>query len=167
MNDNAPKLRAFMEEVRKPGYLARAHQRAQRRKSAWNILLIPLGLFSVVGFTYIFFQIMWRIHIAIYPEHAGRLHEFWGGGISFPSFISSFLLLMPLFFASLPLGLMLANCVAWCVGPARRAFDREAQGVKWASLHEAMSGLWAIARMVVPLCLLLSFIGAVTLRNLK
>ena len=116
---------------------------------------------------YVLFQVMWRVHTVIYPEHAGSLREFWGKGIGFPSFVSSFLLAMPLFFAAIPLGLLFANCIAWCVLPARRAFEREAEGVKWPSFRESMYGLWKMAKFIVPICLLLSFIGAVTLKNLK
>ncbi len=167
MENEPPNLQNIDKELRTQGYVERAQQRAQRRKSPWNLLLIPFGIGGVAGSAYLLFQIMWRIHIAFYPDHAGRFGEFWGEGVSFPSFISSFLLLIPLLFAGLLIGLMFANCVAWCIAPARRAFDREAEGVKWASFRESMHGLWAIGRIVVPVCLLLSFIGAATLKSLR
>ncbi len=167
MEDERANLRNISKELRTPGYARRARQRAQRRKSPWNLLLIPFGIGGVGGSAYILFQIMWRIHVALYPGHAGRFNEFWQGGVSFASFVSSFLLLVPLFVASLPIGLMFTNCVAWCIVPARRAFEREAEGVKWASFRESMRGLWVIVRIVVPGCLLLSFIGAATLRSLR
>jgi hypothetical protein len=110
---------------------------------------------------------MWRIHTLFFPAHAGRLSEFWQKGISFSSFVSSFILLMPLLVASVPLGMILANGVAWCIRPARRAFDHEAQGVKWASFPEAMGLLWRLSLIVVPICLVLSFVGAATLKNLR
>ena len=122
---------------------------------------------GIAGSAYVLFQIMWWIHITLYPGHAGRFNEFWQEGVSFQSFVSSFLMLIPLLFAALLIGLMFANCVAWCVVPARRAFDREAKGLKWASFRESMGGLWVIARILVPGCLLLSFIGAATLRSLR
>lgn len=160
-------MRNILKELRTPGYLGRAQQRAQRRKSPWNLILIPLGFGWIAGSAYVLFQLMWRVHTAIYPEHTGRFSEFWGRGISFTSFVSSFLLMMPLLVAAVPLGLLFSNCIAWCVIPARKAFAKEAEGVKGASFREAMQGLWVFAKILVPICLLLSFAGAVTLKNLK
>lgn len=167
MDDETPRLRDVTNELRTPGYLKRTQERAQRRRSPWNLLLIPFFTLGGGGSAYLLFQAMWRIHLLFYPEHAGRVTEFWRSGLSFRSFVSSFLLLMPLLFASVPIGLILANALAWCVSPARRAFEREAEGVKWASFRQSMHGLWLMARLVVPACFLLSFIGAATLKNLR
>ncbi|HSR10722.1 MAG TPA: hypothetical protein VLS90_04710, partial [Thermodesulfobacteriota bacterium] len=88
-------------------------------------------------------------------------------GIGFQPFISSFLLLIPIILASIPLGLVVANCIAWCIPPARRVFDREAEGIEWAAFGDAMGGLAKMSLILVPICLLLSFVGAATLRSLK
>lgn len=159
--------KSLRNELLTPGYIARAHERAQRRKSAWNIILIPLVLCGWGSITYGLFRVMWHVHTLLYPAHAGRLPEFWGRNISGPSFISSFMLLIPLLFAAIPLGMMAANFVAWWIPPARRAFEREAQGVEWASFPEAMSSLCRFSLVLVPLGLLLSFVGAATLKNLR
>src|SRR5262249_8644481 len=95
-------LRALAKEGFSEGYVKRARVRAQRRKSAWNLVLIPLVVGGVGGTMYVLFRTMWYIHTVIYPAHVGRLAEFWGKNMSFASFVSSFLLLMPLFFAALP-----------------------------------------------------------------
>lgn len=113
------------------------------------------------------FQIMWRVHTAIYPAHTGRLHELWGSGISVGSFVSSVLLVVPLFFAALPIGMILANLAAWLIPPARRAFTREAEGVEGASFRQATCELGKLALILVPICLLLSGIGAATLGSLR
>jgi hypothetical protein len=159
-------LRDMAKEVTSHGYFGRARQRAQRRKSVWNLLLIPLVFGFVVATTYVLFRVMWEVHTAIYPSHVGRLAEFWGKNISLGSFVSSLLLLLPLFFASLPIGMILANLIAWLIPSARRIFDREAEGVAGASFTEAISGLWKVALVLVPICLVLSSIGAATLRDL-
>jgi len=165
---NAPRtLHGLVKEVFSDGYFKRARQRAQRRKSPWNFVLIPLVIGGVSATLYVLFQLMWHVHIAIYPAHAGRLGEFWGKGIGFTSFLSSFLLAMPLFFAALPIGMILANLVAWLISPARRVFAREAEGVEGASFGQAMFELGKVALVVVPICLLLSAIGAATLRDLR
>jgi hypothetical protein len=126
---NTPRtLRAMAREIFSSGYIGRARLRAQRRKSAWNLVLVPLGAGSVAGTMYLLFQVMWRLHTAIYPAHTGKLGEFWGTGIGSGAFISSFLLVAPLFFAALPIGMILANLLAWTIPPVRRAFMREAEG---------------------------------------
>jgi hypothetical protein len=162
-----PQDESFQREIRTPGYFERARQRAQRRKSPWNVLLVPLVFCGVAAVAYTLFRAMWRIHTLFFPAHAGRLSEFWQKGISCSAFVSSFILLMPLLVASVPLGMILANAVAWCIRPARRAFNREAQGVKWAAFPEAMGLLWPLSLIVVPICLVLSFVGAATLKNLR
>lgn len=167
MEDERPRLPNFNKELRTPGYAQRARQRARRRRSPWRLLLIPPGIAGIGGSAYLLFQLMWCVHITLYPDHAGRVDEFWRAGVGFPSFVSSSLMLIPLLFAALLIGLMFANCVAWCVAPARRVFDREAEGVKWSSFRGSMWGLWVIARIAIPGCLLLSFIGAATLRSLR
>ena len=160
-------LRDISKEAFSKGYIARARQRAQRRKSAWNLILIPLGFGGIAGTTYVLFRIMWQVHVAIYPAHAGRLSEFWGQDISFGSFFSSFLLLIPLFFAAIPVGLILTNMIAWLIPPARRTFAREAEGVVGASFADATSELAKIALIIVPICLAISSVGAATLRDLQ
>lgn len=165
---NAPRtLRGITREVFSRGYLRRARARARRRKSPWNAVLVPLGLGAVGGTTYGLFRAMWWLHTVIYPAHAGKLGEFWGRGIGFGAFVSSFLLVIPLFIAAIPIGMMLANLVVWMIPPARRAFTEEAQGVEGASFGEAMPELFTLARFIVPVCLLLSLLGAATLRSLR
>ena len=167
MGNTPTTLRNIAEELFTPGYSARACERARHQQSPWNLLFLAFGFAGIGEISYLLFQVMWRVHVAFYPEHAGRFSEFWNTGISFRPFVSSFLLMIPLIFASIPLGFMFACFSIWCIGPARRAMEREAEGVKWASFHESMRVLWLIALIVVPVCLLLSFIGATTLRSLK
>jgi hypothetical protein len=155
------------KEVASEGYLDRARQRAARRKSPWNLLLIPLGLAGIAGTVYVLVQLMWRVHTLLYPSHVGRFHEFWGNGISAGVFVSSSLLVVPLFVAAIPLGMLLANIVAWFIPPARSAFAREAEGVEGASFRQATGELGKLALIIVPICLLLSGIGAATLSHLR
>lgn len=159
----------ILKEVFSKGYFSRAQIRAKRRRSPWNLILIPLVIGGIGSVCYGLFQVMWRIHTIIYPEHIGRFNEFWQGqdGLSARSFVSSFLLIIPLFFASIPLGLILANLIAWCIPPARQAFEKEAKGHKFTSFKEAMTGLFQLALVIVPICLVLSLIGAITLKRMK
>jgi len=167
MNDRLFPKDTIFKEIFSKGYFKRARIRAQRRKSLWNIVLVLFALLGIGVSCYGLFQLSWRVHTFIYPEHMGRFNEFWQEGISGRAFISSFLLIIPLFFAAIPLGLMFANCIAWCIPLARKTFEKEAKGHKFTSFKESMSGLFKFSLIIVPICLILSLIGAATLKNLK
>jgi hypothetical protein len=172
MKDTRPTLRTISKEIFSKGYLRRAHKRADRRKSLWNVPCV-VGGFLLIGVLWrTLLHAMWYVHTLFYPEHAGSFSAVFGNFIgdssprisdaSFPCV----LLEMPLLFASIPLGFLIANFIMWCIPPARKAMDREAQGIKWGTFVEAQAFLFKIVLIVVPSCLVLSFIGAVTLRHL-
>jgi hypothetical protein len=128
---------------------------------------VPLVLAGIPSITYALFQIMWTVHTTFYPQHAGHLGEFWGRRLGFSAFVPSFLLVVPLFFAAIPVTMMIANCLAWLVTPARRAFEREGEADAALSFSGAMSGLWGVSKWMVPICLILSLLGAATLAHLR
>lgn len=158
---------SIWKEVSSAGYLDRVRARASKRTSPWNLLLIPLFLAGFFLIPYVLFRCMWAVHIFLYPAHNGHLGEFWGRGIGFPSFVSSFLLLIPLVFAGVPMSMMMANCITWFIPAARGAFRREGEVEPAFSFPVAMRQLWRVSRVMVPICLLLSLVGAGTLVNLR
>ena len=85
-------LRRIADEVFSAGFLGRARLRARRRRSPWNLVLIPLFLGGAGAAGYAFFTLVWHVHTWIYPAHSGRLRDFWPRGLGFPAFVSSFLL---------------------------------------------------------------------------
>jgi len=144
-------------------YVEGAQKRASRRRSPWNLILIPFVIvFSVLAYGGQL-RLLWMINIVFYPEHVGRFQEFWRGSVG----LSGFLLVFPVLFSSMILGMMSANILSWCILPVRRIFDREAGGDKRLSFVGSLKGLGRIALVLVPLCLLLGFIGAITLKSLK
>jgi len=90
-------------------YLA-ARIRAQRRHGPWNLVLIPFGMAGWLGTWYLLFRLVWSFHRALYPQHL--FADFWGDGISFASFVSTFLMLVGPSAGALCIGLVVANCVA-------------------------------------------------------
>ena len=148
-------------------YIQEAQTRARRRKSPWNLILIPLLFIGAVPVYIIQFKILWLVHIFRYPSHSGHVSEFWQRGISFGAFISSFLMGIPILVSSVALGMIIANLLAWCIIPVRRVFDKEAQGVKGTSFRESMMALGKIAAYLVPICFILGLIGAFTLKSLR
>ena len=133
------------------GYYDQARVRAQRRKSPWNFLLIPLvlgglalvyvGLFLVVAF----FQ------QASAPE---------GAYLFSSSSKGEGLMHLPLLVASVAPGMMLGNCVAWCIPPARRTFEGEAEGHSGTSFASAMADLFKGGGVILLVCLPISLLGS-------
>jgi len=70
-------------------------------------------------------------------------------------------MVLPLFFPSIAIGLMFANVVVWCIRPAQKALDREAEGHNGADFSSSMKGLAKVVAITLPLALLLSFVGGI------
>ena len=146
-------------------WYAGARHRAQRRKSLWNGILLPLGLLAVGGIWYGLFRVVWAFHLQWYPQH--ELRNFWGKGISFWSFVPSFLMVFALAPGALCSGLALTNCVAWLIRPARRTFDKEAAGYSGTGFQEATGILFRIAVWTLSVGLIVSLIAACALKDLQ
>lgn len=146
-------------------YYAGARQRAKRRKSAWNALLIPFCFGSWLAIWYGLFRVVWLFHVSIYPEH--QLRDFWQDGISFRSFVPSFLMVFALMPVAMIAGFMLGNSLLWLVAPIRRIFEAEARGHAGTSFRVSMRGLFKFGVWVFPIGLAISFLAASFLRSLR
>jgi len=142
-----------------------ARSRAQRRHSLWNFILIPLGLSGWLGSWYGLFRLVWAVHVCLYPQHS--LGNFWQEGISFQSFLSSFLMTFALAPGTLCVGLIFANCLSWLLPPARRVFDVESVGYRGTSFREATGALLKVALWAVPAGLIIALVSATLLTSLK
>jgi hypothetical protein len=127
--------------------------------------LIPPALFGWLGSWYGFFRIVWAFHQTLYPQHA--FHDFWQEGISFASFVLSFLMLFGPFFGAICLGLIFANCVAWLIPLARRALNAEAEGYRGTGFRESTGALLRCAKWAVPGGLIISLVAASLLKSLR
>ena len=141
-----------------------AQQRAQRRKSPWNVILLPLGLAAAGATWYGIFRLVWAFHIQWYPHH--ELHDFWGSGIGFRSFVPSFLMVFALTPGALCVGMAAANCLAWLVRPARRTFAEEAVGHPGTGFRESTVALFRLAAWVLALGFTVALLGACFLKSL-
>jgi hypothetical protein len=142
-----------------------ARYRARRRKSAWNLILVPFAFISGIATWYGLFRVVWAFHLAFYPEH--RLQDFWREGISFASFVPSFLMVFGLAPGAICAGFVLANCAAWFIPPARRALDLEAVGYPGAGFRDANSTLLKIGAWSLCAGVLIAMAAAYTLGSLK
>ena len=100
----------------------------------------------------------------IYPDH--RLQDFWRKGISFSSFVPSFLMVFAPMPGAIALGFALANCVAWLIPPARRVFEREAVGYPDTRFAEATTLLLKVTAWTLPPGLAVALFSAWVLRSL-
>lgn len=132
--------------------IAEAQGRAKRRKSKWNLLLIPLGLISIAVTWFLLANFIASVHRLYYPsQHFGQSKSNLGGILMF----------VPILVPSITVGFMLSNCIIWCILPARKVLDQEAKGVKGASFRKSMRDLAIITAVVLPIALLLGFLGAI------
>ena len=146
-------------------YYAGARQRAKRRKSAWNALLIPFCFGSWLAIWFGLFKAVWLFHVYIYPEH--QLHDFWKEGITLRSFVPSFLMVFALTPGALISGFMLGNALLWMITPIRRIFEAEAQDYPGTSFRASMRGLFKFWIWIFPLGLAVAFLAAFFLRSLR
>jgi hypothetical protein len=142
-----------------------ARNRARRRHSTWNLLLIPLCLAGWLGTWYLLFRLVWAFHRLLYPQHL--LAEFWGKGISFTSFVPSFLMVFAPAAGALCFGLMIANCLVWLIPPARRTLDAEAVGYPGTGFREATTALLRLAGWTLPTGMAIAILAASMLRSMR
>lgn len=146
-------------------WFERAHRREQRRKSPWNFLLFLLSFGNFFLVWYTCFRLVWAVHTSVYPDHEFR--DFWPKGISFLSFVPSFLMLFAPSLGSLGLGFILANLMMWLIPPARRAFEEESIDYPGTSFAEAMRGLVKVTGWLMGVGLSVALIAALCLTTLK
>jgi hypothetical protein len=134
------------------GYITAARIRAKRRKSLWNLLLIPcywipwlaLWMASAIGFGRFYTRIHPGIEVRILPDAIGGV-----------------LIAIGLLFAWLAPAMLIANALVSLVPPARRAFEREAATVPGTDRASADRGLLWLGSYVTPAGLALALVGLV------
>ena len=168
MFDYFAKVRDYFVKARNRArrQIVKARNRARRKRSAWNLLSFAVGLLVTGLLWWLLCEVVWRLHVVWFPEHGPRKGDFWAEGISFWPFVSSFLMVVPLFLPALSGGMLIANCMLRLIPFVRRVLDKEAQEDPGTDYRSAQRGLlWAtaiIAILTVPLAVL----GAYTLQRL-
>ena len=132
-------------------YLDKADNRVKRRKSLWNLILVPLMIICVGSVYFLFWKLAANFQNSLIPNNV----IFWSY-----TRIGSIFMFIPLFFPSIPLGLMFANFIAWCIAPARKAFNREAQGDKHVSFRNTTKYLFYCSMVLMWITFPVSFVGA-------
>src|SRR5262245_44682249 len=99
------------------GYITEARQRAGRRRSPWNLLLIPCYMVPWFALVFVSVVSLGRLH--------GVVHETGGFRVP-PDCVGGILIAVGSLFAWLGPAMIVANLLVSVVPPARRALDREA-----------------------------------------
>lgn len=127
-----------------------ARLRAGRRRSRWNLLLIPCyfipWLLLVFGSALMFGRLYALIHAT---DRVGVLPETIGG----------ILIAVGLLFAWLAPSMITANQLVSAVPAARRALDQEATSVPGTDRRSANRALLRVCRYLVPVGLLVALAG--------
>lgn len=130
-------------------YFQRARQRAQRRKSPWNLILIPLAIGGIGTAWFLLARGLLNLQHIFIPDSA-----ILSGYIR----VGSILMFVFPVFPSIGIGMIMANLIAWCIPPARKVFEKEAKGIKSTSFTKANRHLIIFSLIlfaaVAPMCLL-------------
>jgi hypothetical protein len=130
-------------------YLDEARQRATRRRSPWDLLLIPAFVASL--------GLLWWFFVALLLVAHGNLYL--GQDLaSTPRGVGPILTTVSPLFAAIPLGMLFANALVWLIPPARRALEREALAPR-ASFQTTQGCLLRGTTLMVPIALALGILG--------
>lgn len=132
-------------------YVESAKKRASRRKSCWNLLLIPAVVFSVVILWGISFHVLELIHKGFHPGQTFSSHSKGLGAV---------LAAVAPFFAVIPIAMLVGNALVWLVPPARKALESESKKIIGASFLQTQRSLFTVASIIVPVAFVIAFIGA-------
>ena len=132
------------------GYLQRARLRAQRRKSPWNLVLIP---FALVGFT----MSWWLLSRPIFWVRSWGIPEdtFLGGGTR----VGLILFYVGLMFVAIGPGLLLSNICAWLISPMRSALEGEAAAHPGTDFKSGTQGLLKFSLLIFAIFYPIAWIG--------
>lgn len=156
MADEEPTLKNIGKELRTPGYWGRARERQRASKTIWDLVFLPVGFAAIGAYWYGFGKLFLWFHVLIYPADVTRLNALTTG----PMTVAQALMFLVPLFSSIPLGFMTSNVLMWLVPPARRASERKAKGVKWASFRESQLALFKAALVLVPIGAISGIVGA-------
>jgi hypothetical protein len=132
------------------GYVEEAQRRARRRRSGWNLLLIPALFACWLGGAYFLASALSALHQLRYPSQHLAASEG----------IGTILVVISALMAAFVPGMLISNIIVWLVLPARRALDREAKSVPRSRFRESQRGLLRIAVYLVPVSLAIGVVGA-------
>ncbi|HEX9084497.1 MAG TPA: hypothetical protein VF836_07145 [Gemmatimonadaceae bacterium] len=131
-------------------YLDEARQRARRRRSPWDLLLIPAFVSSLGLLWWFFVALLLVAHRNLYLDQDLA---------STPRGVGPILTTVSPLLAAIPLAMLFANALVWIIPPARRALEREAMLGPRASFQTTQGCLLRGSTLMVPIALALGILG--------
>jgi hypothetical protein len=131
-------------------YLNEARSRAKRRKSPWNILLIPAVVLPLLTLWWSTSAALSKLYRVI---HVGQ--QFRG----LPDGIGGIIMAVAPFFAWLGPSMIIGNMLVAAISPARRVLDAEAAPFPGTDRTSANRDLLRISLLLTPAGLLLGIVG--------
>ena len=128
-------------------FAERANARAGRRRSPWNLLLVPAAICPLAALWYVTARAL------------GTLYHNTPSSPFLPGFAGVLMALGPLFAWFAP-AMIIGNCLAWLVPAARRTFEQEAAPFPDVTFRSANAGFFKLAVFMTPVGLALGIIGA-------
>lgn len=132
-------------------YIEKARFRAQRRKSAWNLLLLPAIIIPLCAIWVGSYKILNTLHSTVHP---GQNFQITGKGIG------AVLAAVTPFFGALPVAMIIGNFLVWLIPPVRKVLDEEAKPFPSTSFINSQKQLLKLAYVLVPVSIALAIVGA-------
>ena len=133
------------------GYISQARQRARRKKSTWNLLLLPAVLIPLAIIWVGAVLLATVLHTSIYA----------GQTLNSATGIGPILTMIAPFFGAMPLAMLLGNTLVRLLPSARHALDMEAEAFPSTSFAASQTGLRRFAAYAVPVAVCICVFGAV------
>jgi hypothetical protein len=133
-------------------YISDARVRARRRKSPWNLLLIPA--------VFIPWLTLWWLSALLVGQFARLVHpdlEF----VLLPDTRGAILIALGLLFACLGPAMIIGDLLVALVPGARRTFETEAAPFPETQLKESIWGLLKFSAFLTPVGVLVAVVGAI------
>ncbi len=131
-------------------YLDEAQIRARRRRSAWNVLLIPAVLLPLGILAWGLILALQRLHQARYPTQ----------DLASASGFGPIATRVGALLAAIPLALLIGNRLVWLIAPGRRVLEHEASAVRGTGFADAQRQLIRFGTIAVPVLLGIAVVGA-------
>jgi hypothetical protein len=132
-------------------YVADTRERAKRRRSKWNLLLIPFAIAGIGLSWYGLTRPLLMLRTFFFPHDAFLMNGTRLGNIV--TYVAPG-------FSALGIGLVFANACIWMILPARRALDEEASGAKGVQFKASNVALLRFTGIVSAAALPLAVLGA-------
>lgn len=144
------------DELKQGTFLANAQARSRRRKSPWNLLMFALMFPAMYVLTVNGHRLIWALHVTFHPQQRGTEAAFWRQGMD----LARFLMALPMWFAALPVAMLIVNFVIYHIPPARRAMQAEDRGYKGVDYVSSQRAIARVALWMVSAAAVLVTIGA-------